>query len=272
MLDIKDFMDALGYLEEPMGIFYSDEKPAQGFTPKPSDLPTAEKEAQGQVDWGAVFGNFSCTLGKIYLARKKRCAAYFDANHFGCVGGAFYLGFMKPQTSTVVHYVSSGVPGVMEGEHYVDSPDNCREYFQFMDPPPAPARYCVVKPLSQFKDDEEPLLVSFFARPEVISGLHQLAFFITNDPEAVMSPFGAGCANLITWPLKYMSQGKSKAVLGGWDPSCRKFLNTDEVSFSLPWQMFQEMNSRWSESFLTTPVWQGVKKKIARSRKTWGGK
>jgi len=66
-------------------------------------------------------------------------------------------------------------------------------------------------------------VVIFFARGEVIGGLNQLATFVTNDFEAVMSPFGAGCSNLVTWPLKYLEQGRLKAVLGGWDPSDRKF-------------------------------------------------
>jgi hypothetical protein len=36
-------LQILGMDEEPMGIFYTDEKPAEGFSPKPSDLPTREK-------------------------------------------------------------------------------------------------------------------------------------------------------------------------------------------------------------------------------------
>lgn len=269
--ELAGFLDRLGMDEEPMGIFYTDTEPMEGLTPEESDLPTREKEMQNQIDWQTVFAKFSCAMGLIWRARKKKSAAYFDAGHFGCPGGAFFLGFMKPQTETIIHYVSTGVPGRMEGELYCDSPDTLRRIFLHIDPRPAPRKFCVVKPLSLFGPVEEPELVAFFTRPESLCGLHQLAAFVTGDPEVVASPWGAGCANLVPWPLKYVSQGKERAVLGGWDPSARKFFKTDELSFTVTKEMFLKMVRRSGESFLTTHTWDVVRKKIARSRKAWGG-
>lgn len=267
---LPHFLDLLGSDEEPMGIFYSNEEPADGLSPKPGDLPTREKEMKNEVNWQAIFGQFSCAIGHIWRARKKKKVAYFDAQHFGCPGAAFFLGFMKPQTETIIHYVSTGFPGRMEGELYCDSPDRLREIFQYIDPRPAPKRFCVLKPLSQFGAHEEPELTAFFARPETLCGLHQLAAFITHDPEVVASPWGAGCANLITWPLKYLSQGQQRAVLGGWDPSARKFFKTDELTLTMSYEMFGLMLERYEGSFLTTKTWATVRKKIDRSRRTWG--
>ncbi|MFA9613293.1 MAG: DUF169 domain-containing protein [Deltaproteobacteria bacterium] len=268
--DVKDFLEALGLDEEPMGMYYSDGEPEKGIAPKSGLLPTIEMEARGEVDWGALFGNFSCVIGNIWRARKKKTAAYFDKERFGCLGGAFYLGFLKPQLDFITYYVSTGIPDQMEGEHYLESPEVTRDFFNTIDPPPAPARYCVFAPVTQFKKETPPELVIFFARAEVISGLNQLATFVTNDFEAVYSPFGAGCSNIVTWPLRYLAQGKLKAVLGGWDPSDRKFLKTDEITFTVPFEMFQRMVNRWPESFLTTKTWAMVRKKINRSRKAWG--
>ena len=42
--DLKTFLDILGLTEEPAGIFFTDAKPAEGFSPKPMALPTREKE------------------------------------------------------------------------------------------------------------------------------------------------------------------------------------------------------------------------------------
>jgi hypothetical protein len=111
--------------------------------------------------------------------------------------------------------------------------------------------------------------VVFFARGEIIGGLNQMATFVTNDFEAVVSPFGAGCSNIVTWPLKYLAQGKLKAVLGGWDPSDRRFMKPDEITFAMPFEMFAGMVKRWPESFLTTKTWANVKKKIQLSEKAW---
>ncbi len=266
------FLEILGLDEEPMGLFYTDEKPVEGFSPKPMDLPTREKEQRNEIDWQAVFSKFSCVIGHIWRARKKKTTAYFTAEQFGCAGGGFFLGFMKPQTETIIRYVSTGIPGQMEGELYCDSPDELRRIFEHIDPRPAPGKYCVIKPLSLFEDDQEPELVIFFSRPESLCGLHQLATFVTNDPEVVTSPWGAACTNLIAWPLRYLSKGENKAVMGGWDPSARKFFNTDELTFTVPYDMFGQMVKRFGESFLSTKTWATVQKKIARSNQAWARK
>jgi len=268
--DLAGLMEVLGLDEEPMGMIYTDEDPGGAFSPRPQRLPSVEMGKRGEVDWNAIFGNFSCVIGNIWRARKKKGVAVFERERFGCLGGAFYLGFLKPQLDFIAHYISSGIPGTVEGEHYLESPQVSHDFFQTIDPRPAPARFCVFKPLGQFQGNEKPELIIFFARPEVISGLHQLVTFVTNDVEAVMSPFGAGCSNIVTWPLHYLAQGQFKAVLGGWDPSARKYFKTDEITLTVPYEMYLRMASRWTESFLTTGTWKTVQKKIARSRKAWG--
>jgi len=75
-----------------------------GFSPKPTDLPTREKEIKNEIDWQKVFGQFSCVMGHIWRARRKKTAAYFSDKQFGCPGGAFFLGFNKPQTETIIHW------------------------------------------------------------------------------------------------------------------------------------------------------------------------
>ncbi len=46
---LQSFLDTLGLDEEPMGMFYTDEKPLEGFSPNVSDLPTREKEIKKAV-------------------------------------------------------------------------------------------------------------------------------------------------------------------------------------------------------------------------------
>lgn len=266
---LPGFLEILGLEEPPLGMFFTDQKPAQGYTPDPLDLPTREKEINNEIDWQTVFSNFSCVLGKIWLARKKQVPAWFSARHFGCPGGAFWLGFNKPQAETIIHYVSTGVPGRMEGEFYCDSPEVLRDIFDQVDPPSAPAPYCVFKPITQFCQGEIPVLVSFFLRPEALSGLHQLACFVTHDPEVVASPWSAACGSLVAWPMHYLNKNRPRAVVGGWDPSARKFFKTDELSFTLPNEMFTAMLERYQESFLKTGTWANVRKKIDRSKKAW---
>jgi uncharacterized protein (DUF169 family) len=269
---LPGLLDVLGYDEEPLGIFYTDRQPEQGISPKPLPglLPTREKELSDQIDWRTIWKNFSCVISFVWRVRKKKTAAYFDFERFGCPGAAFFLGYLKPQTEMIVHYVSTGIPGKMEGELYFPSPEECRAFQQNLDPSAAPKRYCVIKQLSLFSEEETPDLVAFFCRPESLCGLHQLTRFITKDNEAVRSPMGSACASLVSWPYYYLRRGENKAVLGGWDPSARKFFKTDELGFTVPWAMFLDLLGQWDRSFLTTKTWQGVRKRIAKSRQAWG--
>jgi hypothetical protein len=47
-------------------------------------------------------------------------------------------------------------------------------------------------------------------------------------------------------------------------------MKTDEMTFSIPYEMYRLFLERWEKSFLLTDTWAGVKKKIARSREAWG--
>ena len=217
-----------------------------------------------------IFTNFSCVMGNVWRARKKKTAAYFSADRFGCPGGAFWLGFNKPQAELIIHYVSKGIPDRMAGEHYCDSPDALRQIFEAVDPRPAPDTYCVFKPVGLFTQSQEPEFVTFFCRPETLCGLHQLAAFVTGDPEVVVSPWTAACGGLVVWPAYYQAKGQIKAVVSGWDPSARKFFKTDELSFTVPFAMFTDMIARFDQSFLKTKTWQTVSKKIERSKRAWG--
>jgi len=197
---LNGFLEYLGLEEPPMGILYTDVEPEKGFSPKPGPLPTREKEEKNEIDWQAVFGRFSCIIGNIWLARKKQSTAYMSAEQFGCPGAAFWGGFLKPQSETIIQYVSTGIPGWTEGEFYCESPDELRRIFDYVDPRPAPEPFCVIKPITQFTEGQVPEFVTFFVRPESLCGLHQLATFVTNNPEVVASPWSSGCGSLFAWP------------------------------------------------------------------------
>ena len=261
--DIDRFLDAVGYTEEPLGLFFTDQQPAEGSAPEQMEMPTAEKEARNEITAADAFKEHSCVLKHILIARKKRFAAYFDNERFGCPGAAFYLGFTRPLLESVVHFIATGMPGLPHSERYIDSPDTARRFYNVeMDPVPAAKRFCVFKPLSQFDRQNPPEFVAFFAKPDTVSGLFCLTFFVTSDKEAIITPPGSGCAHLVTWPAKYRAQGKVKAVMGGWDPSCRPYLKRDEITFTVPYELFEKMVNRWEESFLIGPAWNHVKKRM----------
>ena len=267
---LSGLLKALGLAEVPLGLMYSDAPPDPCLSPQPLELPSRQREMAGEIDWGAVFGGFSCALGHIWRARQKHVPACFSARNYGCPGAAFWLGFIKPQTETIVHYVSSGIPGHLPGERYLATPDECRALFERVDPRPAPKPYLVVKPLDLMAPGEEPELVAFFARPETLTGLVTLATHVTGRAEAVRMPWGAACGCLAAWPLHYLERGERRVgVLGGFDPSARKYFQTDELSLTVSRALYEAMLEAWPQSFLTQPTWRVVSKKIARSHRAW---
>ncbi len=263
-------LDLLGHDETPFGAHYADAKP-DGFGPKPGEIFSREREKAGEIDWGKAFGNFSCVVGNIWLARKKKKAAWVSLEESGCMGGGFYTGMYRPYMEMNVAYVSTGVPGTpMEGEHYMPSPEAMRAFLEASTPPAPTGKYCVFKPLEQFTGAEPPLVVIFFARPEVMAGLHSLAGYATGDYNAVVAPFGAGCTSIFAWPLVYQQNGEERAVLGGFDLSARKFQKTDELTFSMPLSLYNKMLAAMETSALTRHTWEGVRKKALKSRRAWG--
>jgi uncharacterized protein (DUF169 family) len=270
--ETRTFLEHLGLDEEPFGVYYADTIPEKAFGPKPGVPISRELEDQGQVDMQEVFKTFSCVIGNIWLARKKHCAAYISSEQYGCPGGVFYCSMMKPNVRFIEHYVTTGFEGTpIQGERYLPSPESMREFLEKVSPRKAPARYCIFKPLSQFSTGEEPEFIIFFARPEVLSGLFTHTMFTTGDVDSVASPFGAGCTNIISWPLFYKEQGMEKAVLGGFDPSARKYMKPDELTFTVPLSLYQKMLKTLPESmFNVGKDWQVVRKKVDRSAKAWG--
>ena len=269
----RQLLEHLRLEEEPFGIVYSDEKPEDGFAPKAGMPISRELEEQGKFDMRAALANFSCLLGNIRLARKKKRPAYISAEQYGCPGGGFYTGMYFPHLRTIEHFVSTGIPGTpMHGERYMPSPEAMRAFMERM-PGKAEKKYCIFKPLSLFTANEEPEFVVLFLRPEAMSGLFAHTGFVTGEVDGVVSPFGAGCTSLVGWPRYYRERGEERAVLGGFDPSQRKFMDMDELTFTVPLGLYQKLLAALPESlFCVGDTWKDVRKKAVRGNAAWNAK
>lgn len=272
LADTAIFMEHLGLGEEPFGVHYSNTKPENAFGPKTGIPISRELEEKGQLDMREVMKTFSCVIGNIWLARKKHGAAFISAEEYGCPGGVYYCSMLKPHLRFIEHYVSTGFAGSpLQGERYMPNPDAMLEFMLRVNPRPTDAKYCIFMPLSLFSEDEKPEFVIFFARPEALCGLFTHTVFTTGNMECVASPFGAGCTNIVSWPLYYKERGEEKAVIGGFDPSARKFMKFDELTFTVPLELYEKMLAALPESMFTHDTdWKNVRKKVARSARAWG--
>jgi uncharacterized protein (DUF169 family) len=243
----EKFFDRMGLREIPLGAFYADEKPAAGVTPK----------GQGHV----------CLFALLKKARQDGETVYFDGEHTGCGGGAYYMGFRDTPMPKIEYFLSCGIPGEMEGERYIKTPEIAREFFAAMKPRKAPAEYCVFKPLHKLLPAEDPEVIIFFAPPDILSGLFTLTHYATGRPDAVRVPFSSGCGSILTHPLKEAEKQDPQAVLGLFDVSARPFVEADILTLAMPAKMFPLLLQSQEESFLITKSWERIRERIGKARK-----
>jgi uncharacterized protein (DUF169 family) len=239
------FREILGLKEPPLGIYYTNDQPV-GKTPKAGMTP----------------GVHHCMIALLKRARHHGEIVYFDKDHFGCPGGAYYMGFLESPMPDIEHFLSCGIPGRMEGERYIKTPELARQYFARVKPRPAPARYCVFKPIEQFQGGERPEIVVFFACPDTLSGLFTLTNYALERTDGVNTPFGSGCSAILTHPLKETGEEKPRAVLGMFDVSARPMVDKDTLTLSMPYSVFLKLLENVSGSFLQTESWKKVLKRI----------
>jgi uncharacterized protein (DUF169 family) len=237
----QQFREVLSLKESPLGIYYTNDPP-QGIT--------------------AQTGTHVCMIGLLKKARKNGKTVYFDKDHFGCPGGAYYMGFFESPRPHIEYFLSCGIPGQMEGERYIKTPELAKAYIEKIKPRPAPATYCVFKPIDQFQGNEKPEVVAFFASPDALSGLFTLANYALERTDGVYTPFGSGCSTILTHPLKEAEKEQPRAVLGMFDVSARPMVERDILTLSMPFSVFLRLLENTSGSFLETESWKKVHKRI----------
>ena len=186
----------------------------------------------------------------------------FDAGSIGCAGGRRYAGFAREIRSNFEYFLSCGIPGELEGERYKRSPELVIELMKKLPQFEAPARFLVFKRWDKLEEGDNPDVVAFFARPDVLSGLFTLANFDESDPNEVFAPFCAGCASIVLYPYLEAQSARPRCVLGMFDVSARPYVRKDLLSFAVPMKKFIRMVDEMEESFLITSSWQKVQGRI----------
>lgn len=237
----KQFQEIVGLKESPLGVYYTHDKP-EGITPPK--------------------GISGCIIGLLKNARKEGKTVYFDRTHFGCPGGGYYLGFLEKPRPNIEYFLSCGIPGEMEGERYMKTPELAREYFKKIKPRRAPADYCVFKPIERLQDEIKPEVIIFFGTPDILSGLFTLTNYALERTDAVSTPFGSGCGTLLTYPLLEADKPEPRAVLGMFDVSARPMVEKDLLTLSMPYSIFLNLMENVSGSFLETESWKKVLRRI----------
>jgi uncharacterized protein (DUF169 family) len=202
-----------------------------------------------------------CVIGVLARVRKGKSIC-FDVQSVGCAGGRRYFGFNRDIMPNFEYFLSCGIPGKLDGERYKKTPELVKTFMKDFPTLEAPAEYIVFKRWDMIEASDEPEAVVFFSKPDVLSGLFTLANFDETGPNGVFAPFGAGCASIVQYPYLENRVERPRAVLGMFDVSARPYVPGETLTFAVPMRKFIQMIENMDESFLITPSWAKVKKRI----------
>lgn len=205
-----------------------------------------------------------CIICQIGRARNGIPLA-FDARSITCGGGLMFTGYSGTRPPGFRFFLSHGREGVVEGERYKQTPEIVDAWEKAYVPFSSQGKEMVFTRWDQLTEKDNPEVVIFFARPEVLSGLFTLANFDQSDPNGVICPMGAGCSTIIHWPWLEQQKDDPKVVLGMFDPSARPCVPVDILTMAFPMKRFSQVIGYMEESFLITKAWEPVKKKIGLS-------
>ncbi len=205
-----------------------------------------------------------CIIGALVKVRDGQSLA-FDVDAVGCPGGKRYLGFTDTLRPEFEYFLSCGIPGKMEGERYKKTPEMVKEYLKHTPAMKAPGRYIIFKRWDQLEASDNPEVVIFFAEPDVLAGLFTLASFDETAQNMVITPFGSGCASIVQYPYMEAKSEHPRAVIGMFDISARPFVPPGSLTFSVLLSKFTRMVNNMEESFLITPSWAKVQKRLQPS-------
>ena len=110
---------------------------------------------------------FVCDLKKVRSGRDLA----FDGESISCRGGRRYCGYDHKQPADFRYFLSSGIEGKVEGERYKRTPEIVDQWQDDLQPIPNAGQYLLFKRWDNLGEDDNPSVVIFFARPEVLSGL-----------------------------------------------------------------------------------------------------
>jgi len=228
---------------QPVAIILTDERPPEALQFQP--------------------GRWGCVMAMLRAASRGRTAV-FDRETVGCGGGGVGLGFggfpAGGDSGGIEYFLSTGRgEGYREGEGYRKTPELARGFVDHLPIVDLPWKYRVFKPLDRVDPArEEPCLVTFYVGADQLCGLVVMANYDRPDLYNVVIPHCSGCQGVFLIPYHEAQEKEQRAVVGMMDPSARPFIDPGQVTFTVSYRRFLEMEANIPGSFFGKSAWTKI--------------
>lgn len=205
------------------------------------------------------FAGHRCLIGQLIKARNGRTLCIAPES-LSCRGAGRYLSYREEMFAGFAEFISHDAEG--RGERYQRTPEQVRTFIDALPVLPIRGRNLIIKRWDKLDAQDHPDGVIFFAEADVLSGLFTLSCFNSDRTDAVTAPFGAGCTSTFYAVYREQVEGTGRSVIGMFDPSARKCVKGNLLTFGIPYTAFARMIDRMEESFLSTHSWEIIRKRI----------
>jgi hypothetical protein len=265
---------------------------ATGITAEPVAIVWTDKKPEGALElkkdtWGCVMWLFA------KVARDGRTAV-FSRDTIGCAGGAMGLGFGRPFAQHAARteegfcsFLSNGIEGagnrevyeaivdramdaphrkmLLEGERFMKNPSVVKKFLANLPVYDVNEKYIVMKPVSSVEEGENIRSVTFLANADQIAALSLLVNYETAGIRGgiIVAAGAAGCQAMGVCTYAEGETDIPRAVVGLTDLSARKnvrnLLGKDKLTFSVPYDLYLQMERNVPGSFLELDLWKEIR-------------
>jgi len=205
---------------------------------------------------------YHCIICDLKSVRRGKCLC-IDLYTRGCHHGKLYAHLREDGMAPKLSYkMSCGIEGELEGEQYKKNPGIAKETISKIPYYKPITRYLILKRWDRLTEEDNPEVVVFFAKPDVLSGIVMLANFQSAEPNMAIAPYSSGCGSVISYPYLQINSNAPLGILGMFDPSARPCVDENILTFAVPFKKFNQMIANMDQSFLNTPTWEKLKQRI----------
>ena len=153
-----------------------------------------------------------------------------------------------------------GRASIEEGERFYKAPELARKWVESLPFADVPTEYVLFKPWDQVTEQDKPELIVFFANADQLSALVLMADYNRGTNQSITAPFGAACQSILFGYAETKKENPG-AVIGFFDISQRLVVDREILTFTVPYSLFQEMETNVEGSFLEKHAWQKIQER-----------